>query len=296
MKRVVGLVATIAACGGAVQANVGIARSPEQGAIEYLWAEPAGNAHYPIVLYLDGSDCRSVTNVVAYARPILELGMAIVLPEKRGVHVDDDGARCSQEFLQTNDRAQRIASTVTVVEHLRPRLSRWDGRIVVLGASEGGALAPAVALALPTTVAVISLAGGGKSQFHELLELASSDEERNAIWAKREEILGDPTPNKTWLGPSNTYKRWASWLDAAPLDDFLRVKVPIYVAHGHRDTSVPVASATEIQTEFRRVGKGNLDLRLYPSLDHNWRDQLGRSHAREVVADMTAWLATHVER
>lgn len=296
MRRVLALVATLAACGRAVHANVGVARSAEQGAIEYLWAEPQGNGKYPLVLYLDGSDCRSVSNVVAYAQPILDLGMAIVLPEKRGVHVDDDGVRCAQEFLQTNDRAQRIASAVSVVDHLRPHLARWDGRIVVLGASEGGALAPAVALALPNTVAVISLAGGGWSQRQELLALASSSEERAAIDAKVDEIRRDPTPNKTWLGPSNTYKRWASHLDAAPIDDFVRLDVPIYVAHGERDVSVPVASAVAIDTELRRAGKTNIELHRYPSLDHHWRDRIGRSHAREVVADMSAWLAAHVAR
>ena len=281
----------LVACGGGVRANIGLARGADQGAIEYLWAEPQGKEAYPLVVYLDGSDCRSVTNVVAYAEPLLELGMAIVLPEKRGVHVDDDGVRCSSEFLHTNDRAQRVASAVSVVEHLRVHLARWDGRVVVLGASEGGAIAAAVALALPKTVAVVSLAGGGMSQADELRLL----DPRAALDAKFEEIRRDPTPDKTWLGPSNTYKRWASYLDYTPASDFARLDVPVFVAHGERDRSVPIASSIALEARFKIDGKTNLVLRRYPSLDHHWRDELGRSHAREVVADVTTWLAANVK-
>jgi dienelactone hydrolase len=282
-------------CGGfgAVRAEVSTARSDDGAVIPYLWAEPPGTAAYPLVLYLDGSGCRSVTYVVAFTRPLLDAGFGVVLPEKRGVAVDDDGRHCSREYLETNDRLRRIADASLVLQAARTR-PRWDGRLVVAGSSEGGVIAPAVALAYPSTVAVISLAGGGSSQADELRELEPEGAARAELDATFEAIRTNPVADRTWLGSDNTYKRWASYLWYAPVDDLERIDVPIYVAHGALDTSAPVASADAIARRFAERGKANLTYRRYPSLDHRWSDRVGLGHAKEVVLDTVSWLRNTV--
>lgn len=270
----------LSGCAAGVHANVGVVRGPDASSISYLWAEPPGAGRYPLVLYLDGSGCRSVTNVVAFTRPLLDHQIAVLLPEKRGVRIDDDGSQCSDEYLRTNDREERVKSAVAVLHDAGPHLSRWDSRIAVVGASEGGTIAGAVARRLGNVVAVVSLAGGGWSQADELRALGTPD-----VDAKAAEIRKSPTSSQVWLGSDNTYRRWASYLDYAPKDDFAALTVPILVVQGDRDESVPPASADALG------GRPNVTVRHHASLNHAWRDRLGVSHARDVVADVTAWLA-----
>lgn len=291
MKAAVAAGVALSCGGGAVQANVGVARGPEASSIHYLWAEPPGEARYPLVLYLDGSGCASVTNVVGFSRPLLDRGIGALFPEKRGVRVDDDGARCRDEYLRTNDREERVRAAVTVLHEARPCLSRWDGRLAVVGASEGGAIAAAVARALGNVVAVVSLAGGGEAQAEELRAL---ERLRPGTFpdleAKLVEIRANPTHDKTWLGAANTYRRWASYVDYAPKDDFDQLTVPVLVLQGDRDESVPPKSADVLG------GRPNVTVRHYPSLDHQWRDRLGLPHAREVVLEVARWLAATFAR
>lgn len=275
----------LTACRAPVHARVGVARGPDASSVSYLWAEPPGAASYPLVLFLDGSGCKSVTNVVGFSRPLLDRGIAVLLPEKRGVRVDDDGSRCSEEFLRTNDREERVRTAVEIVHAAQPELARWDGRLAVVGASEGGAIAAAVARALGNVVAVASLAGGGEPQGEELRALGVPD-----LDAKLAEIRANPTSDKSWLGAENTYRRWASYIDYAPKDDFDRLTVPILVLQGDRDESVPPASADVLG------GRPNVTVRHYPSLNHQWRDRLGLPHARDVLRDLAAWLDVALRR
>lgn len=281
-----------------VGANVGAARGAEGSTVAYLWAEPPGRESYPLFLYLDGSGCGSVTSVVGFMPPLLDLGLGVLLPEKRGVRVDDQGLICSDEFLRTNDRAQRVADALLVVRRARETLPRWDGRLIVAGASEGGAIAPEVALSYPSTIAVVALAGGGSSQADELLRLeqrkATSPPEREGRTARLKKTLDEirraPVHDRTWLGEDNTFKRWASFLDYAPIDFFVRLDVPVYVAHGARDEAVPIESADAIADAFSRAGKTNLTYRRYADLDHGWADPARRRQVERVMTDLLHWL------
>ena len=62
--------------------------------------------------------------------------------------------------------------------------------------------------------------------------------------------------------------------------------MPILVVQGDRDEAVPPASADALG------GRPNVTIHHHASPNHVWRDRLGVSHARDVVADVTAWLAT----
>ncbi len=264
--------------------------------------EPPGTARHPLLVYFDGSTCRSAASVAAFLAAVKDMGYGFATPEKRGVRPGDDGDRCSPEYLATNDRPQRVADGRALVASARRLFPRWDGRLVLAGGSEGAEIAAAVAAQSRETVALIYMAGGGLGQAYELRLMrekelrmrSASDAERAAALAELERafeaIRAAPTSTQTWYGGDNTFRRWATYLWQAPVRDLVRIDVPIYMVHGARDASTPVESADAIAEEFRRLGKTNLIYHRLDGLDHSWRDASGGAHGREVLKEVGAWL------
>jgi dienelactone hydrolase len=205
-----------------------------------LWGEPAGTKRHPVLLYLSGSGCASAAPTVRYLSALAELGYAFVAPEKRGVKPGDTGEGCGEEFLSTNRRQQRLDDAKKAVGAAAGLFPRWDGRLIVIGASEGGGIAAELADEERRTVALVSLAGGGLSQAEELKLLRRqgleargvSEAERAASLAELDDALEairkEPNSTRSWLGADNTHLRWASYLWYVPATDFARVDVPTY--------------------------------------------------------------------
>ena len=285
-----------------VRATINLVARSDASTLTYFLVQPGGGARYPLVLYLDGSSCRSVTESLQYFPTLVENGYGVVAPEKRGVQPDDNGKACSEDFLRTNDRRQRVADADLLLAVLPAKVPRWDGRLVVIGGSEGATIAPEVAVRHPATVAVILMAGGAMDQAREL-EILKRKEPRAAtagdpeieravaeMNAKFREIEADPSPAKSWLGPANTYRRWASYLRYRPLDFLAKLTCPIYMVHGARDTAAPVESAEAAVAEFARLGQRNLTYRRYEHFDHRWNDEAGKNHLLDVGIDLMTWL------
>jgi len=128
----------------------------------------------------------------------------------------------------------------------------------------------------------------------ELIAAESSPKEiRDALAeldSKFEEIRKNPSLSQTWYGDDNTYKRWASYLWYSPLDYLVKLSVPVYIAHGARDTSSPVESDDAVRDRFRTLGKSNLTYRRYDDLDHQWNEASGQNDGPRVVGDLIDWL------
>jgi alpha-beta hydrolase superfamily lysophospholipase len=288
----------VASCATSHRVSVVVHETPRADSSTLVWLskEPAGQATYPVVLFLDGSGCASVVRVLPYAQGVIDIGFAVAAPEKRGVAVDDDGKSCSREFLDTNDCSQRLADAELLVSQLPSRFPRWNGKLIVIGGSEGAGIAPEVAARHRSeTAALVLMGGGGWDQATELLALAKQNgEDAGALEAQFAAMERDPTPTRSWLGEANTYKRWASCLRGRPLDFLLQVDAPIYMVNGGRDDRVPVASAEAVVVAFREHGKTNLTYREWPGLNHRWIDADGKNHLHEVGAALIAWLQTVV--
>jgi pimeloyl-ACP methyl ester carboxylesterase len=269
--------------------------SPNGTPLAWIAIEPRAQS-YPVALYLTGSGCHSVIHAEPYLQALADAGYGVVAPEKRGIAIHADGSSdCTPEFLATNDRQQRIADTELVLSRVRARLSGWDGRLVVIGASEGGQIAPEIATRHAEAAALIIIGSGGRDQATDMKDLAAKrGEDPKALDTTFAAIEADPVATKTWAGKDNTYKRWASYLRYRPMDSLVQLKVPIFVAQGGNDGSSPVESAVAIDEEFARLGKTNLKLRIFAGLGHNFADVQGRDHFREVGAEMLDWLREKV--
>lgn len=276
-------------------------KRPDGSKLGYYFMAPSQDS-FPLLLYLDGSGCGSAEGWMAYFAPFVEAGFGAALTEKRGVKMGDTGERCSKEYLRTNDGPYRIADAKRILAKGRKLFRGWNGKLVVIGASEGAALAPEVGFSYPKTAAVVSLAGGGWAQGDELKKMLEKELRAEGAGPERisgelsrldeefEEIRREPIWSKSFQGKGNTYKRWASFLWYAPVDYLEKLKVPVYVAQGTTDTSSPVESSDAIRDRFLKMKKKNLVYKRYEGLDHGWADAKGTHHDQEVLEELRNWL------
>jgi dipeptidyl aminopeptidase/acylaminoacyl peptidase len=267
----------------------------------YYTLNPSGKS-FPVVLYLDGSSCASVYSMIPYVTPFLEAGYGMLTLEKKGIESRDTGTPCSKEYLESNDRYQRVNDALLLLSETKRLFPNWDGRTIIMGASEGGAIAPEIAYRYPQSSAVVSLAGGGMSQSWELKKLnekellaaeASTDTIRvklRKLDEKFDEIRKSTASTKTWYGDNNTYKRWDSYLWSDALAFFSKLVIPVYVAHGTGDKNAPVESADSIRDRFASLGKHNLTYKRYEGLDHHWTTDNGENHTPQVIGNCLDWL------
>jgi pimeloyl-ACP methyl ester carboxylesterase len=242
-----------------------------------------------------GSGCLPATknpNIDRAKRLLPEF--AVVTVEKYGVHPGDAPkdpmGDCSATFYAHHTVSQRVADYGRVLAETSVA-AWWDGRLVLLGGSEGGAavsmLAPQVR---PTAVIILSTAPG--RSFRKGFKLMVPPEVAAQADSEFAKIESDPLSAKTWGG--NSYRWWADVLDHDFTADVLLVNAPILLVHGERDKSASVQDARQVRDEFSRAGRCNLTYWEFAGYDHQMQDASGASHIDEVMQRIASWLAERV--
>jgi alpha-beta hydrolase superfamily lysophospholipase len=257
---------------------------------------------FPIIVVLQGSDCRSIYNsAISGAKPFLALGIARLDLEKYGLN--KNSTTCTQEYLDHNATDQRVQDYLRAFQFIRETVPEWNGQFILLGGSEGAIIAPSVAAMTPEVKKLVLLAAGGGITMRENLlmrqeiELKSRgksqveiDAELKIANAQMDAMIASPSTSKTWGGPTNTYRWWASILDILPIADMLEMSIPIYLAHGDTDAAFLVESSRRSKSVFVAAGKSNLTYQEYPGLDHHWLNAKGQSHQAKVIQDLISWI------
>jgi pimeloyl-ACP methyl ester carboxylesterase len=242
--------------------------------------------------------------------PVLRsMDAATVVIEKYGI--DENTGECPSSYLQSNTIDQRITDYLIAIAYFRQHLAGWNQKLGWAGESEGGEVASFVAPLVPETSFLALLASGGGLSMSEELPIvtrrklsrqAASQEEADAAVADftqhYADIRANPTPNIEWLSDGkaarNTYKYWDAVLWVKPLPLLETLNVPILLVHGTEDTSCPIESSLLVQKRFTELGKRNLELKIYPGLEHNWSDLSGESNTQQVLSETFSWIHQHL--
>ena len=278
----------------------------------------------PAIIVATGSGCGSVfrrleNGKISQGLPGFFVRAAgerytILVMEKRGVqHLaggGGDALKCSQEYHRHATRPLRVAELLLLVGSARDWESVDATRVVLFGHSEGtDVVSGAAARAGDIITHVGFFAGGGPTQmfdfvlmFREKLKGQPPEVVEKQVAALMEmfrDVFRNPTSTEKMLF-GHPYSRWAGFFKYAPVEDLLKVNVPLFVAHGSEDQSVPISSADFIEVEFIRHGKTNLTFRRYPGLDHDFRSAQGgevegeKENAKDgmprVVNDFLEWI------
>lgn len=240
---------------------------------------PPHATSFPIVIFILGSQCESVAEWHELLKPrAFSSNIGLISLEKYGVRSIHEINL--EEYDQANSRDIRIQDHLHFIKQLREgMIPGWNGELVLVGGSEGGMIAAALATHCSETVATMMLAcGGGMSAEEEVVlalrrhlkEQCETEAELNyyeqKLRVKMAEMIADPTPYKHFLG--YTYKWWSCHLQYRTMDDMLQINSPLYYAHGTDDAVIPIESADLAVAILEAAGKTNVVYRRINDCNH----------------------------
>jgi len=253
-------------------------------------------AKLPVVLFIEGSGCQSLFRklgervggglqnlLLAHAK-----GRARILAvEKPGVEYLDAAAHpgsamgASEEFLREHTLPRWAEANMAALRAVWMLPDVDASRTLVVGHSEGGIVAARVAAELAGVTHAASLAGGGPTQLFDFVANASRvrpDDKPDDAGRRIQDLFNewatiqkDPESiSRFWLG--HPYRRWSTFLGHSVLEELLRTKARIYVAHGTRDAVIPVAAHDMLVAELRAHGRDVTAERL-EGADHGFQTE-----------------------
>lgn len=278
---------------------------------------PASGDSLPAVVFLHGSGAEGRWASRYLATRLVSHGIAALIFDKRGVGGSTgDWRRAVPDDLIGDG----VAAVARLLE--QPRIDR--GRIGIHGHSQGGTLAPAVAVRSPSVAFVVASAAAGlpvdsveifsvlnaiqpgittaedsagaRALVRELVAVAYHGRPRARLDSlvtrlrDRPWFFELPPPADAYWSFSRVFARYR------PLDWWARVRVPVLLVYGAEDRRVPAAeSAERIAAALRGAGNADVAVRIFPGADHSFRLAPGASGwprtAPDYVATLVGWLA-----
>ncbi len=259
-----------------------------------------------ILLVLQGSICASV-GPAGDDRMELELppGLARLDIEKYGL--GSPGAHsvdgCPEIYLRNNTVDQRVFDVLVTIAHLRRSAPWWNGRLFLMGTSEGATVAALAGPLMPETAGIVLVNGSIGRPFREgwadamAASVAAAGADEATVAATRDEaerVWGEARSTPRWdqqeFGEGNTLKWWASIIDLRPSNLLFLTRAPILLVQADHDEMTPVASARAVRDQFAERGLDNLTYVELEDLTHGLRTLEGEPGWEPVLALIRAWL------
>lgn len=268
----------------------------------------ATSRRVPVAVTISGSGPQerdSRISIVPGYQPFREIadtlgrrGIAVLRYDDRGV-----GASGGSDSRATATSADFADDVQSVVAWLRTRPEIDPNRIALIGHSEGGLIAPIVAVRDPSIASVVLMAGPASNGRKILLyqnEMAIraavgiSDSERDSLRKTVPASLDSLAKANKWMG---------FFMETNPLDTLKRVRQPVLILQGNTDQQVTPDQADSITATLRASGNRNVVLRHFANTNHLFLADpsgaptgypgLTNTHIRpEVLGTIADWLVT----
>jgi len=232
-------------------------------------ARPGGKA--PAIITITGSgpeDRDEQSGAIPGYRPFRELadtlgrrGIAVLRLDDRGVGGSDAGAAS----VTSADFASDIKAGIA---YLRGRAEIDGNRVGIVGHSEGGIIAPMIAISDPKLRALVLMAGSASKgreiimeQNRYVIDSVSRlrGPARDSALAKAGRSLDSLGARGGWLGFFVAYD---------PSTAARQVKTPVLILQGETDRQVPPAQAQLLADAFRAGGNRDVTVRMFPATNH----------------------------
>ena len=262
--------------------------------------KPKGAGKFGAVVLVSGSGPQDRNEELALHRPFLlwadtltRAGIAVLRYDDRGT------AKSTGKFkgATTVDFAKDVAAAVA---YLRSRQDIDPGKIVVMGHSEGGVIAPIVAADDAKLAGIVLLAGTGvtgekvlRRQLPDINRAAGMSEEMATSNAKMNlEKMEANLAMDPWLANFWVYD---------PATALKKVKCPVLALNGAMDKQVNAeVNLGAIEAALKEAGNKNVTARILPKLNHLFQTAItgaGQEYGKieETVApialdEVTQWL------
>ena len=231
------------------------------------WLYVPPGVHGPnrtVVSFHGGPEGQERPNWSPVAQSLVAAGFTVFAPNVRG------SGGFGRAFTTADDgpaRAESFADVPTTVAALVAAGIAEPGRIGAHGWSYGGYLTLVALTRWPDLFAAgVTLAG-----MSDLRTFFAGTEPWMAAASVTE--YGDPVTDRELLAA------------LSPMTDLHRITSPVLLAHGDRDTNVPVAESVQAHQELQALGARS-DLLLLPGEGHT---VVGRDHVVELSQRVAAW-------
>lgn len=268
----------------------------------YLLQPSTASASDTLLLILQGSDCNSVLQVEAVFSDYRNVWPEadVLLIEKYGIDktlnfsADVERSDCPSQYLKNDSPQQRVADIEAVLAGVRQR-GRYPN-LIVLGGSEGAAVANMVAAKVDKVSATVAFNGGGRWFIDDVIhsiaasteDSANVEEAVNGFRGFSRHILNSPPSDLVVSG--HGYKWWYEMLSLDQRKLLEAVDTPLLIVQGGRDVSVSPKKVDELVAALNKAGKDNIEYRKHQALDHHFSDRRGVSQRGAVVQDIHYWL------
>jgi dienelactone hydrolase len=283
-------------------------------------ALPVGDGPFPAVVLVHGSGPNDRDETVGGQKPFRDLagglasrGIAVLRYEKR---TRQYGAKVVASKEPFTVKEEVVDDAVAAVELLHKHPGVDGKRIVVLGHSLGGGLAPQIAAGDRNVAGLILLAGFTRpledmmvEQTTYVLSLDDSlpEKEKEARLDKLKEAVArikDPklardAPAADLLGGGGAY--WLSLRDYHPAEAAAKLRLPMLILQGERDYQVTMTDFANWKKALS--GHNEVTFTSYPKLNHLFAEGEGKgkpeeydkpSHVGpEVIDDIAGWIKKH---
>lgn len=192
----------------------------------------------------------------------------------------------STTYLENYSLEWRAAAAASIINHAIRHLPVDESKILVIGHSQGGQVAPKVARMNRKVTHLVVLNSNSLNHLYDFVlqerlgafkgdqSFEQAQKNIDTLFRDYAQIFSDPE-NKERQWYEETYFRWASFSDETPLENMLQLKIPIFVIAGGKDLWGSMIMNTDyIQIEFLRYKKSNLKYKVYPNANHFLQDEI----------------------
>ncbi len=282
-----------------------------------------GNPFYHLIKHIDTLKTKNpkekptirkyfeVRKTLPFSLEILPADYLLVMISKKGFPFEYLGKKLKVpiSFYQNDNLNYRVWQASKAIDYVVDKLVAKPKKVIVLGHSEGSEVVAKLGVFHKKISHIGYFSGGGNAQYYDFLldirkqlhqgKISEEDavSEAEKLFKEIKDIYQYPNSlDKKFLGHS--YKKWSTSVEPS-IDNLLKIKVPLYVAHGAKDKAVPIESAYLIPLEFIRKRKNNLTFKVYPKLNHSFA--ILPTSAKEeyidkwdvVVTEFLHWCETH---
>jgi pimeloyl-ACP methyl ester carboxylesterase len=261
---------------------------------------PKGPGKFPAVLLITGSGAQNRDEEIMGHKPFLVIADFLTRHGIAVLRVDDRGTAESTGKFATATTADFATDVAAGVQFLLKRPEIDAKHIGLLGHSEGGIIAPMVAVRMPEVAFLILLAGTGVPGDQLIAQqiyrgdLAGGASEESAKQARELErailnvikaepdpaarqgklaALAEGTPGLQQILKAESARLNSAWflyfISHDPRPVLANVKIPVLAINGAKDTQVDAdQNLPAIEAALRKGGNRDVTIKLLPGLNH----------------------------
>lgn len=257
---------------------------------------PGSTDQRDLIIFFDGSSKQSVLGLKNklgwgkmglpyYIRKALPENIDLLVPEKINLSPGEDISK-NDKFLLSDTLKNKTSLYVSLINLFLSSHTSYK-HIYLMGYSEGGFVLPKIynKLAQKEKISGLILCASGGLSYYETLRiqeqshLVFTEKYRQSLSQLGKEIIRiKMRPNavdRYYFGWP--YCKWNDYMTYRPINDFIKVQIPILMIHGDKDLNIPVESAQYVKEAFDKTGKKNLTYHEIKNADHTFNgkfDQL----------------------